>query len=464
MFINDGHITTVEILIVVFGVLALIFLVLFIYYFTKPLPDIDECNRGDEGENEQCKVNYLNLKRNWMVLSYAFMIFSLIMAIFPFIWDFKLEPGDDGYVDQVYATLDKPITVFRGCVLDKHVTANALSCYPEYPEKSEYPPSLSWILHIGGHLTAFSPAEEYVNSSNKDNQKRLIDIKEEIKKVENEMLKKEEAYESLNSDWKQLTEDEKKSTANKGLRENLLKAQIEKNDAVKDYESKQARIIQLERYLYGDNGYGVNGGLAVPFYIIILSMIGAAISLTRRIPEYQKQAVAHYVGTEAAPKLTPRLLREYLVFQIVQFISAPFLAIVAYLIVEPETTPSVVALAFAAGFASETVLLWVRGVVDKINPDVSLVVHKGSVVGTVPDMISKSAKDLEKELSIKIVGHHDLQTYYTDNGQFVINDVPEGAWALEVNRIDMQNNTKKTIYLSIKIDADKPTPVIIEFQ
>ena len=100
----------------------------------------------------------------------------------------------------------------------------------------------------------------------------------------------------------------------------------------------------------------------------------------------------------------------------------------------------------------------------KINPDVSLVVHKGSVVGTVPDMISKSAKDLEKELSIKIVGHHDLQTYYTDNGQFVINDVPEGAWALEVNRIDMQNNTKKTIYLSIKIDADKPTPVIIEFQ
>jgi hypothetical protein len=106
----------------------------------------------------------------------------------------------------------------------------------------------------------------------------------------------------------------------------------------------------------------------VPVYLVILALFGGAISLTRRVPEYQKQAARGYVEVENAPKLEPYRLREYLIFQIVQFISAPLLAVVAYYVIEPATMAATVALGFAAGFASESILLIIRAAVDKIQP------------------------------------------------------------------------------------------------
>jgi len=112
----------------------------------------------------------------------------------------------------------------------------------------------------------------------------------------------------------------------------------------------------------------IRGGLVVPLYFIVLSLIGGAISLTRRVPEYHRRYSIHYVPTEDKPKLDRATVREYLAFQIIQFISAPLLAIVAYYVLSPEKRSSLILLGFAAGFSSEAILLMIRSLVEKLSP------------------------------------------------------------------------------------------------
>jgi hypothetical protein len=108
----------------------------------------------------------------------------------------------------------------------------------------------------------------------------------------------------------------------------------------------------------------VSGGVVVPLPLVIIAMFGAAISLSRRIPEIQKQSEAGYVGNAAKPFLEKHEAREQLVFQIMQFVSAPLTAIAAHQIIEPKTLTGAVALAFLAGFGSETILMTIRSVSD----------------------------------------------------------------------------------------------------
>lgn len=124
-----------------------------------------------------------------------------------------------------------------------------------------------------------------------------------------------------------------------------------------------------------------SGGLAVPLYLVFLSLLGGAVSLTRRVPEYQKRASDGYQPTADEPALDDPTVREYLIFQIVQFISAPFIAVVAYWVIAPTTAKMIVALAFLAGFSSETVLLWIRQASTKLRPTRST--QRGTVLSGV---------------------------------------------------------------------------------
>ena len=112
----------------------------------------------------------------------------------------------------------------------------------------------------------------------------------------------------------------------------------------------------------------VSGGVVVPLPLVIIAMFGGAISLSRRVPEIQKQSEDGYVGTIAKPALEKHEAREQLVFQIMQFVSAPLTAIAAHQIIEPETVTGAVALAFLAGFGSETILMMIRGMTDGLTP------------------------------------------------------------------------------------------------
>jgi MFS family permease len=109
-------------------------------------------------------------------------------------------------------------------------------------------------------------------------------------------------------------------------------------------------------------GYKIQGGLIVPLYVIVLAIIGGAVSMTRRVPEYQRRAMT------IQDPLTNQQAREFLIFEIMQVLTAFLIAIVAYYIVAPDKTSTAVVLAFGSGFASAPILLMIRALVDKLAP------------------------------------------------------------------------------------------------
>jgi len=70
----------------------------------------------------------------------------------------------------------------------------------------------------------------------------------------------------------------------------------------------------------------------------------------------------------AEPAMLPFQARESVVFQIMQLVSAPFLAMATWYIVSPTTIAVAAGLAFGTGFASEPLLLMIRGMVEGIRP------------------------------------------------------------------------------------------------
>ena len=119
----------------------------------------------------------------------------------------------------------------------------------------------------------------------------------------------------------------------------------------------------------GPNSFVIHGGLVVPLYVVILSLIGAAVSMTRRVPEYQMRT---YLSSGAEGYLPKENARELLVLQIMQVFSAPLIAIAVYHMVKPEDLTTSILLGFASGFASETILRTIRALVNKLNPAESL--------------------------------------------------------------------------------------------
>lgn len=115
--------------------------------------------------------------------------------------------------------------------------------------------------------------------------------------------------------------------------------------------------------------YSVSGGFVVPFYVLVFSFVGGVVNLTRRVPEYQKRSSCHFKGTASESCVTLLEAREFVVFQIMQMLSSPFVAMVAYYALEPKSVASAVGLAFIAGFATESVLLLIRGMVTGLRPE-----------------------------------------------------------------------------------------------
>lgn len=108
----------------------------------------------------------------------------------------------------------------------------------------------------------------------------------------------------------------------------------------------------------------ITGGLVIPLYVLVLALMGAAVSMTRRVPEYQMRVVdAH--GRE--PKISLEKARELMVFQIMQVVSAPMIALTAYYLILPDTRTTSVVIAFVSGFASETILCLLRGTADSLT-------------------------------------------------------------------------------------------------
>jgi len=104
--------------------------------------------------------------------------------------------------------------------------------------------------------------------------------------------------------------------------------------------------------------------------------MGSAVSMTRKVPEYQRRAL------DPKEPLTNAQAREYLVFQIMQVLSAPLIGVTVYYLYGPDAPTKSVFL----GFAAEPILLSIPSLVDKLKPAESV----SSLVGTGPVSVTVS--------------------------------------------------------------------------
>jgi hypothetical protein len=148
--------------------------------------------------------------------------------------------------------------------------------------------------------------------------------------------------------------------------------------------------------------FKLSAGLTVPLYLIVISLLGGAVSMTRRVPEIQRLATAYIfiedhrrnlLVSENSPEqptadnddvilhspgaailhagesaISPEIARERFVFQILQVASAPVIAVVAFELFAPASVALCVGIAFVSGFTSEQVLASVRVFADKAIP------------------------------------------------------------------------------------------------
>ena len=149
--------------------------------------------------------------------------------------------------------------------------------------------------------------------------------------------------------------------------------------------------------LVGQGGnFILHGGLTVPLYLVVIALLSGAVSMTRRLPEIQRLCWAYILMEDQRrhPKayehqrlddihdetkdeypLPPEIARECIVFQIMQLISAPIIAIIVFEMLAPDSIALAVGIAFVSGFTSEQVLLVIRNTSDKfiakinIDPD-----------------------------------------------------------------------------------------------
>jgi len=196
----------------------------------------------------------------------------------------------------------------------------------------------------------------------------------------------------------------------------------------------------------------VIGGLTVPLFVLVLALIGGAVSLSRRIPEYQRRNNMAYVPTDAEPFMPAFRVREAVVFQTMQLVSAPFLAIGSWHIIEPASVAAAATLAFATGFFSETVLLMIRGMVNGLRPEVTKVpgVASANLVGRVVSDDKEVAFDtLRVELRTRKAG--EWRNVPVDaKGSFTINGVPVGRYDITVIGAALADGATKEVEVDDK--------------
>jgi Carboxypeptidase regulatory-like domain len=424
----QNFILTLLVLILLTGVIT------FVEIFACPLPD-----EGQETVDGAEGPEITKLKQRWMTFAYGFMLFALFAAVVPFLFDIRST--------EAVPLRQSPISVLVGCAEQSKGIPGELYCARFAAETSVEDNSAGKIFAEDGFARK-SATETKQPRADKDG----------AKPGGGSPAGKE--FDEDRSGGKSSTESKPHSPAKDGEKS--------AKDAVKTSEKRSAEtdptagtnsamwVINLGGEVTsckpsGSNGpvsCRIQGGLVVPVYLVMLALFGGAVSLTRRVPEYQKQAADDYVATANAPKLRPHRLREYLIFQIVQFISAPFIAVVAYYVVAPTAMSATVALGFAAGFASEAILLMIRAAVDKIKPAGVQETSAGSVSGYVTDLQGQIIEGAE----VQILDIEGKPTESTDTtGCFVLNEIPAGEHALKVR--DSKMNKAKIEQIRIPAGA-----------
>lgn len=184
----------------------------------------------------------------------------------------------------------------------------------------------------------------------------------------------------------------------------------------------------------------ITGGLIIPLPFVIIALFGGAVSLSRRVPEIQKCVNEEYVSTATEPRLTHGEARERLAFQIMQYVSAPLIAVVAYQVIQPVNNATSAALAFMAGFGSETILLMIRGVVNGIQPrNLTGAPSMGAVGGVVTD-----AGQPVPDAQVSVI-NSSISTKTDKDGHYLISSLPIGPQKIAASKANKSGSAVVTI-------------------
>jgi len=159
----------------------------------------------------------------------------------------------------------------------------------------------------------------------------------------------------------------------------------------------------------------VHGGLAIPFYVIVLAIFGAGLKMMRRVPQIQAehalalpegksagQMMAQVVGLRApdsagashAEVQASCDIRKGIIEQYMYLLSAPFLAIAVYYLLQILATnisePVLVLMAFSAGLVSESI---VSAVIQFAEKTLGSGREAGAGEGAAPDPNHQAAAD-----------------------------------------------------------------------
>lgn len=393
--------------------------IIFVQIYTEPVQSIPV--EVDQKEREKLEGIRSEQRNQWMIFAYSFMLISLLLTFYPFIN--SLSESD---LNKYLKTLrEKPIAVFVGCSLDSK--AESLRCEPQ-PQSQ---PQDKKTTATGNDKTTDAKPDSASESNKKDevnaNPPAKIDKKDEEKKT------------TLPEDGKN---DQAQPTSSAGVGYAwVINIGGYIKECNRDSNEKYGKSITCE----------VKDGLLIPLYFIIMALMGGSISLTRRLPELQKQAGSEHIATDKQPRLSQYEFREHLIFQMVQFISAPFLAILAYYLIEPSNITNAVVLAFTAGFASETILLMVRSVANKITPETNTVPQYGGIAGIIKFEIEneedrqKVENDRKKMEVLLTELPHLAHAIVDEQCLYTLTNVPVGEHSISIKFVDSEKIIKKDI-------------------
>jgi len=353
--------------------------IVFVHIFTYPIEALP-AEGSTQDERKRIEDIRSRQRNKWMIFAYSFMLISLLLTFYPFInplFSFvEKTSGQSGETVQQESTEQKPAK----------------------PDAGRYLKTLRE-----------RPIAVFVGCSLDPEAKTLLCPKPDVKPEDDAKKAQNPVSGTVGSAW----------VINIG-------GHIEQ--CTKDNDKDFGKSVTCQ----------VKDGLLIPLYFIILALMGGSISLTRRLPELQKQAGFEHIATQQQPKLTQYEFREHLIFQMVQYISAPFLAILAYYLIEPGNITNSVVLAFTAGFASETILLMVRSIANKITPGSGEALQYGAIAGviTIQDAAAKKAEVFLTELP-------QIHSITDEQGFYVLSNIPVGEHSISVKSVDTEAILKK---------------------
>jgi hypothetical protein len=359
--------------------------IVFVYIFTYPIEALP-VEGSTQDERKRIEDIRSRQRNKWMIFAYSFMLISLLLTFYPFI-------------NPLFSFVEKTSDQSGGTVQQESIEQK-----PAKPDEGRYLKTLRE-----------RPIAVFIGCSLDPEAKTLLCPRSDTKSEDDAKKAWNPVNGTVGSAW----------VINIG-------GHIEQ--CTKDSDKDFGKSVTCQ----------VKDGLLIPLYFIILALMGGSISLTRRLPELQKQAGSEYIATEQQPKLSQYEFREHLIFQMVQYISAPLLAILAYYLIEPSNITNSVVLAFTAGFASETILLMVRSIANKITPGSSEALQYGAIAGVIT--IQGAAA---KKAEVFLTESPQIHSITDEQGFYVLSNVPVGEHSISAKSIDNAAILKKD---TVKID------------